>query len=159
MITQCTSDDFDAVFEIINEAAFAYKCVIPADCWHEPYMPKEELRGEIDAGVVFWGSEDNGVLVGVMGIQELKDITLIRHAYVLKEKQKRGIGSELLTHLRKKTNKPLLIGTWADASWAIKFYEKHGFKVVSHSEKERLLRKYWKIPERQVETSVVLKER
>ena len=159
MIRQCSSNDFETLYEIINDAAQAYKGVIPADRWREPYMPKAELEHEIDGGVAFWGYEEDGKLIGVMGIQHIQNVTLIRHAYVRTNKQVQGIGSKLLSHLRKQTTHPLLIGTWADAVWAIRFYEKHGFRLTSQGEKERLLKKYWSIPERQVETSVVLAER
>jgi GNAT superfamily N-acetyltransferase len=155
-IRQCTPDDLDELFVIINDSAMAYRGVIPADRWHEPYMPMDELRGEIDSGVRFWGLENGDMLVGVMGIQDVKDVTLIRHAYVRTSMRGRGIGSLLLEHLVRLTDRPLLIGTWADASWAVRFYEKHGFRRVSAEEKNRLLKKYWSIPERQVETSVVL---
>lgn len=156
MIRQCRQDELEAIFEIVNDAAQAYRDVIPADRWHEPYMPMDELRGQIAAGVVFWGCEADGRLVGVMGIQDVQDVTLIRHAYVRTAKQNRGIGGKLLAHLRTQTDRPALIGTWADAVWAVRFYEKHGFRMVSPEEKNRLLLKYWSIPERQVETSVVL---
>jgi len=156
MILPCNHRDFDEIYAIVNEAAQAYKGVIPADRWSDPYMPREELRHEIDAGVCFWGCEDAGTLIGVMGIQKVRDVTLIRHAYVRTGSQKRGVGALLLAHLCQLTQDPVLIGTWADAVWAIRFYEKHGFRMVSHEQKERLLRCYWSIPERQVETSVVL---
>jgi GNAT superfamily N-acetyltransferase len=158
MIRPCTSADFDSIYAIVNEAAEAYRGVIPADRWHEPYMPEEELRHEIKSGVRFWGYEEAGQLLGVMGVQDVQDVTLIRHAYVRTAKRGQGIGGRLLTELRKMTTRPLLIGTWAAADWAIRFYEKHGFRMVTPEEKERLLRKYWSIPERQVETSVVLRE-
>jgi N-acetylglutamate synthase-like GNAT family acetyltransferase len=158
LIRQCNSGDFETIYEIINDAAVAYKGIIPEDRWKEPYMSREELRHEIGEGVVFWGYEKDGKLVGVMGIQDVQDVTLIRHAYVLTAERNKGIGSNLLSHLRRMTDKPILIGTWADAIWAIRFYEKHGFRLVSTEEKKRLLRKYWRIPERQVETSVVLAE-
>lgn len=158
MIRPCTEADFDVIHEIINDAAQAYRGVIPADRWHEPYMPKEQLREEIAAGVVFWGYEDEGVLIAVMGIQDVQDVTLIRHAYTRTARRGQGLGSALLTHLRGLTTRPVLIGTWADAWWAIRFYEKHGFRRVTQEEKTRLLTKYWSIPERQVETSVVLAE-
>jgi N-acetylglutamate synthase-like GNAT family acetyltransferase len=159
MIRPCTDGDFETMYEIVNDAAQAYKGIIPADRWKEPYMPREELQHEIDDGVQFWGCEEDGELIGVMGIQDVQDVTLIRHAYVRTARQGQGIGSRLLAHLRTLTDRPILIGTWIDATWAIRFYEKHGFRVVSEEEKNRLLRKYWSIPERQVETSVVLAER
>lgn len=156
MIRPCTQDDFDTICTIINDAAQAYKGIIPADRWKEPYMPPDELREQMDEGVRFWGLEQDGVLVGVMGIQDVQDVTLIRHAYVRTSQRGRGIGGALLTHLLEQTDRMVLIGTWADAVWAIAFYQKHGFRQVSYEEKERLLRRYWRIPERQVETSVVL---
>ena len=156
MIRPCSAADFETIWMIINDGARAYAGVIPADRWKEPYMPKQELQHEIDDGVVFWAFEQEGEVAGVMGVQELQDVTLIRHAYVRTSVQGGGIGGKLLSHLCKLAKKPLLIGTWADAKWAIGFYEKHGFTVVKHEEKERLLRKYWRIPGRQIETSVVL---
>ena len=156
MIRRCDARDFDLMWAIVNDGARAYKGIIPADRWTEPYMPAEKLQHEIDDGVVFWGYEDGGRLVGVMGLQQVQDVTLIRHAYVLTANQGQGIGARLLSHLCQLTNDPVLIGTWADAVWAIRFYEKHGFQIVSSEEKNRLLKKYWTIPERQVETSVVL---
>ncbi len=158
MIRPCNHADFDTIFSIINEAAEAYRGIIPADRWHEPYMPEEDLRHDIQSGVRFWGYEDDGELVGVMGIQNVQDVTLIRHAYVRTAKRGRGIGGKLLAELRKMTDRPILIGTWAAATWAIRFYQKHGFRLVTPEEKDRLLKKYWSIPERQVETSVVLAE-
>jgi len=159
MIRQCKPDDFEAIYTIINDAAEAYKGVIPEDRWKTPYMTKDELQQEIDNGVVFWGYEDGGDLVGVMGIQDVKDVTLIRHSYVRTTRQSEGIGGRLLSELREKTGRPILIGTWADAAWAIRFYEKHGFRLVSSEEKDRLLKTYWSIPERQIETSVVLTDK
>ena len=156
MIRPCIDADFDTIFTIINDAAQAYCGVIPADCWHVPYMPKEYLRHEIDSGVQFWGWEEEGELVGVMGIQDVQDVTLIRHAYVRTAARNGGIGGKLLAELRRLTARPVLIGTWAAATWAIRFYEKHGFTMVTPVEKDRLLKKYWSIPERQIETSVVL---
>jgi len=156
MIRQCDASEVELIYSIINDAAEAYKGVIPGDRWKEPYMSKDELQHEIDQGVVFWGYEQDGELVGVMGIQHLQDVTLIRHAYVRTAKQNQGIGEKLLSSLRQQTIRPLLVGTWADALWAIRFYENYGFQLVSWEEKERLLRKYWSIPERQVATSVVL---
>ena len=150
--------DFNSIYAIVNEAAEVYRGLIPADRWHEPYMPQEELRHEIESGVRFWGYEEAGQLLGVMGIQDVQDVTLIRHAYVRTAKQGQGIGGKLLAELRKMTTRPILIGTWAAATWAIRFYEQHGFRLVTPEEKDRLLRKYWSIPKRQVETSVVLRE-
>ena len=157
MIRQCDDSEFEVIYEIINDAAQAYKGIIPVDRWKEPYMSKDELQREMDKGVVFWGYyEEDGKLVGVTGIQHVQDVTLIRHAYVRTAKRNQGIGGKLLSHLRKQTTRPILIGTWVDAVWAIRFYEKHGFRSVSSEEKDRLLRKYWSVPERQIETSVVL---
>jgi N-acetylglutamate synthase-like GNAT family acetyltransferase len=158
MIRPCTDADFDTIYAIINEAAEAYRGVIPADRWHQPYMPREQLRHEIESGVRFWVYEEGGELLGVMGTQDVQDVTLIRHAYVRTAKRGQGIGGRLLAELRKLTTRPILIGTWAAATWAIRFYEKHGFGMVTAQEKDRLLKKYWSIPERQVETSVVLAE-
>jgi GNAT superfamily N-acetyltransferase len=158
MIRPCTQTDFETIYAVINEAAEAYRGVIPEDRWHDPYMPREQLRREIDGGVRFWGYEEGGELLGVMGIQDVQNVTLIRHAYIRTAKQGAGIGGKLLGELRTLTDRPVLIGTWAAASWAIRFYERHGFRRVSPAEKDRLLKKYWSIPERQVETSVVLAE-
>ncbi len=159
MIRRCDDKEFDGILSIINDAAQAYKGVIPVECWKEPYMPKEYLRHEIDTGVVFWGYEEKGDLLGVMGIQDVLDVTLIRHAYVRTSNRNHGIGGKLITHLKTLTTRPTLVGTWAAATWAIRFYEKHGFRLVTWEEKERLLRKYWSIPNRQTETSVVLADR
>jgi GNAT superfamily N-acetyltransferase len=156
MIRRCDHRDFELTWEIINDGARAYRGVIPADRWTEPYMSRDKLQHEIDEGVVFWGYEEDGTLAGVMGIQPVQDVTLIRHAYVRTSSQKRGIGAGLLAHLREMAKEPVLIGTWADAVWAIRFYERNGFQVVDPETKERLLRKYWKIPDRQIATSVVL---
>ena len=156
MIRRCNDNDFEIIYAVINDAAQAYKGVIPTDLWKEPYMSKEELRHEIAEGVSFWGYEEAGEIVGVMGIQPVQDVTLIRHAYVRTAERNRGIGSKLLSYLRRQTIRPVLIGTWADAVWAVRFYEKHGFRLVTKEEKDRLLRKYWSISERQIETSVVL---
>lgn len=161
------------MFAVINAAATVYDGVIPADRYHIPYMPAAELRAEIAAGVRFWGwfdGGDGGELLGVMGIQDVDDVTLIRHAYVLPAYQRRGIGGRLLSHLMSlpqlagpsraegSPRRPLFVGTWADAVWAVRFYERHGFRLVTPQEKDRLLRRYWRIPERQVETSVVLRD-
>lgn len=156
MIRQCADADVPAIEAIVNEAAEAYRGIIPADRWHEPYMPRAELEGEIAAGVDFWGFEESGRLVGVMGLQAVRDVTLIRHAYVLPGRQGEGIGSALIDHLLARTETRLLVGTWAAAQWAIRFYERHGFLLVSAAEKDRLLDAYWTIPDRQRETSVVL---
>ena len=156
MIRRCDDRDFELIWAIINDGASAYKGVIPGDRWTEPYMSRNELHHEIDAGVAFWGYEESGQLQGVMGVQRVQDVTLIRHAYVRTSHQKRGIGAQLLTHLGKLVKGPVLIGTWADAVWAIRFYEKNGFQIVSPEQKDRLLRRYWAVPERQIETSVVL---
>jgi GNAT superfamily N-acetyltransferase len=155
-IRPCSSADVPALFAIINDAAQAYKGIIPADRWQEPYMPREELETEIAAGVAFWGAERNGRLVGVMGIQDRGEVTLIRHAYVRTADRRKGVGEALLRHLETLTAKPILIGTWSAATWAIRFYEKHGYRVLPRPEIVSLLRKYWRIPDRQVETSVVL---
>ena len=158
MIRSLLPSDFDYILAVINDAAQAYKGVIPADRWKEPYMSAGELKEEIEAGVQFFGWVEGGHLLGVAGIQALKNTTLIRHAYVLPGCQKKGIGTKLLEYLVGLAEAPeVLVGTWADAAWAIRFYEKHGFKLVSSREKDKLLRAYWHIPERQVETSVVLR--
>lgn len=156
MIRNYTDTDFEIVYKIINDSSQAYKGIIPTDRWHEPYMTKEELRSEINDGIKFYCYLDNDEIIGVMGIQNKEEVDLIRHAYIKTSGRRKGIGGQLLDYLQNMSSLPLLIGTWADASWAIHFYEKHGFHVVSKKEKERLLRKYWNIPERQVETSVVL---
>jgi N-acetylglutamate synthase-like GNAT family acetyltransferase len=156
MIRQCIKHEFEQIYTIINDGALAYKGVIPKDCWTEPYMSRDKLQQEMDAGVVFWGSEDNGKLCGVMGLQSVRDVTLVRHAYVLTANQRRGIGASLLTRLRELTKVPMLIGTWANASWAIKFYEKNGFELVGPALKNRLLQQYWTVSQRQAEVSVVL---
>jgi N-acetylglutamate synthase-like GNAT family acetyltransferase len=156
MIRRLDDRDFELIRAIINDGAQAYKGIIPADRWTEPYMSEAKLQHEVDAGVVFWGYEQAGTLVGVMGLQQVEDVTLIRHAYVRTSSQKRGVGAHLLSHLRELAHGPVLIGTWADAVWAIRFYERHDFQMVDPDEKNRLLKKYWTIPERQIETSVVL---
>jgi N-acetylglutamate synthase-like GNAT family acetyltransferase len=156
VIRACGAGDLQRIESIVNEAAQAYRGVIPADRWHEPYMPREELEAEIAAGVRFWGIEEDGELVGVMGLQDVKDVTLIRHAYVRTRRQRSGIGGALMEALVGRTRRPLLVGTWAAAHWAIRFYERHGFRLVASPEKDRLLDTYWTIPARQRETSVVL---
>jgi len=156
MIRRCRADDFETIYALINDAATAYKGVIPADCWNEPYLSREYLLHEIDAGVSFWGYEAQGHLAGVMGIQDVQNVTLIRHAYVRTSLRNHGIGGKLMAHLKTLIARPTLVGTWAAATWAIRFYEKQGFSLVTSEEKERLLRTYWSVPERQTETSVVL---
>ena len=159
MIREAREADRPAILAIINDAAQAYRGIIPADRWHEPYMPREEFESEIAAGVVFWVHESDAGVQGAMGIQDKGDVALIRHAYVSPAAQRKGIGRALLDRLERLTVKPVLIGTWAAATWAIDFYRRNGFSVVSQAEKNRLLRKYWSIPERQIETSVVLADR
>lgn len=155
-IRRCREDESAAILAIINAAAEAYRGVIPADRWHEPYMPAAELAAEKAAGVVFWGNELDGQLAGVMGIQPVQEVHLIRHAYVLPSFQRTGAGGALLDHLRRSTPGTMLVGTWAAAIWAIRFYERHEFRRVSDEARQRLLRRYWTIPDRQIETSVVL---
>ena len=156
MIVPGQNTDFEEILIIINDAASAYKGIIPADRWHEPYMSAQELQRQINEGVNFWCYLQDDGIAGVMGIQDKQDVTLIRHAYVRTSVRNKGIGGKLLNHLSELTKKPILIGTWATATWAIDFYKKHGFTLVSHEDKELLLRKYWNIPSRQIETSVVL---
>jgi GNAT superfamily N-acetyltransferase len=155
-IRPCRDDERPAMLAIINAAADAYRGVIPPDRWHDPYMAAAELDGEIADGVAFWGYEDGGGLAGVMGIQPVRDVTLIRHAYVDPTRQRGGIGGALLEHLLGRATQPMLVGTWAAAGWAIGFYERHGFELVSPERKSELLNAYWTIPDRQIETSVVL---
>ena len=155
-IRPCRDDDRAAILAIVNAAAEAYRGVIPADRWHEPYMPRDELDSEIAAGVVFWGYEEDGRLIGVMGLQPVRDVDLIRHAYVLPSGQRRGIGGALLKHLRQMSARPMLVGTWAAADWAIRFYQRHGFELVAPARKSALLKTYWNIPDRQIDVSVVL---
>jgi N-acetylglutamate synthase-like GNAT family acetyltransferase len=159
VIRQAVDADVAAIAGIINEAALAYRGVIPSDRWHEPYMPMDELRKEISDGVVFWVAEVEGRLLGVMGIQDKGDVALVRHAYVASAIQRSGVGTRLLRHVEGLADKPILIGTWASASWAIDFYRRNGYTVVPNSDKDRLLQTYWSIPARQIETSVVLADR
>jgi N-acetylglutamate synthase-like GNAT family acetyltransferase len=156
VIRKSQQADLAAMLAIVNDAAQAYRGVIPADRWREPYMPMDELKDEIADGVVFWVAEEDGRLLGMMGIQDKGDVALVRHAYVKPTMQRKGVGTKLLGHVENLAGKPVLIGTWADASWAIDFYRKNGFTVVPNREKNSLLRKYWSIPARQIETSVVL---
>ena len=155
-IRRCSPDDAGAILAVINDGAAAYKGKIPADCWKEPYMPAEELEQELAAGVIFWGSEDGEALAAVMGLQDVGDVTLIRHAYTRTAHQHRGLGAALLRHLTGLTGRPVLIGTWKAATWAIGFYERRGFQRVSDAETRKLLARYWTVPERQVQESVVL---
>jgi len=155
-IRPCCDDDRDAICAIINAAAEAYRGVIPSDRWREPYMPRSELDKEIAAGVTFWAYEDDGVLFGVMGLQSVRDVDLIRHAYVLPTRQRLGLGAALLRHLVHMSRRRILVGTWSAAEWAIRFYRRHGFELVSPSRKAVLLKTYWHIPDRQIEASVVL---
>ena len=159
IIRKSVDADFPGILSIINAAAHAYRGVIPADRWHEPYMPSEELAGEMNRGVLFWVAEENGGLMGVMGVQDKGAVVLVRHAYVAPGTQRSGIGTTLLRHVESLIEKPILIGTWAAASWAIEFYRRNGFTLVSNDDKDRLLRTYWSIPARQIETSVVLADR
>lgn len=159
MIRYCTDQDFDEIFAIVNDGAQAYKGAIPEDRWHDPYMPRDVLGAEIAAGVKFWGFEGDERLLGVMGLQPVQDVVLIRHAYVRSAMHRRGIGGRLLDHVRSFSDGPFLVGTWAAASWAIRFYGKHGFELVPHKETPALLRRYWDIPDRQIETSVVLADK
>jgi GNAT superfamily N-acetyltransferase len=155
-IRPCQESDRAAILAIVNAAAEAYRGVIPTDRWHDPYMPPEELDGEIAAGVVFWGYEEDGSLMGVMGLQSVRDVDLIRHAYTLPDHQRHGIGGALLGHLRQLSTRRILVGTWAAADWAVRFYQRHGFELVAPARKAVLLKTYWNIPDRQIETSVVL---
>lgn len=157
MIRRLSLSDFDTILNVINDAAKAYKGVIPKDRWKEPYMSDNGLRDELESGVCFYGWVEYDSIVGVMGVQPVKDTTLIRHSYVLTKYQRKRIGGKLLKHLISLANTPeILVGTWEAATWAIRFYEEYGFKLVSPEEKDRLLRKYWDISERQIKTSVVL---
>jgi GNAT superfamily N-acetyltransferase len=157
MIRKLINTDFQEILMAVNDAAVAYRGKIPADRWKEPYMPAEELKEEIKSGIQFFGYAENGALIAVMGLQPVGDVTLIRHAYTLTSQQRRGAGEKLLNRLLSlaQTDR-ILVGTWETAPWAIKFYQKHGFTLLSREETNKLLKKYWKIPERQVETSIVL---
>jgi len=156
MIRQCDSHDLESIFVVINDAAQAYKDAIPKDCWKDPYMSKDDILREMEDGVIFWGYEEDDEVVAVMGIQDVHDVTLVRHAYVRSSRQKQGLGGELLSYLQLQTTRPILVGTWADAHWAINFYENNGFRMVPPEIKDMLLRRYWTVPERQIESSVVL---
>ena len=156
MIRRCRDEDFEVILQIINDGARAYQGIIPEDRWHDPYMKSEELVQDIKDDIVFWGYEEKNILTAVMGVQDKADVTLIRHAYVRTSRRNHGIGGKLLRFLESTTTKPILIGTWAAANWAVGFYEKNGYRLLKAEEKDRLLVKYWTIPERQRETSVVL---
>jgi len=156
IIERCRRDALPTILAIINDGAEAYRGVVPADRWHDPYMDAEALQAEIDAGVDFWGLERDGRLIGVMGLQQLKDVTLIRHAYVRTAERRAGVGSALIRRLLTLTDRQVLVGTWKAATWAITFYERHGFRLADAALARELLRKYWSIPDRQIETSVVL---
>lgn len=156
IIRPCRDDERTAIHAIVNAAAEAYRGVIPDDRWHEPYLALHELESEIAGGVTFWGYEADGALIGVMGIQPMDDVDLIRHAYVLPGSQRHGVGGALLLHLQRLTERRMLVGTWAAADWAIRFYRRNGFELVSPERKSELLKTYWTIPERQIESSVVL---
>jgi N-acetylglutamate synthase-like GNAT family acetyltransferase len=158
IIRQSVEADFGAILGIVNDAARAYRGVIPADRWHEPYMSTDELKTEIAEGVVFWIAEQDGRLSGAMGIQDRCDVALVRHAYVAPTTQRSGVGTSLLRHIESLVSKPILIGTWAAATWAIEFYRRNGFTLVPSEDKDNLLRTYWSIPPRQIETSVVLRK-
>ena len=159
MISEYTKEDVSNILYVINNAALKYKGVIPDDCWHEPYMSEQELLNEFDSGVRMFGYEKDSVLVGVMGIQELKDVTLIRHAYTVSTYQGSGIGKLLLQYLFKiNRNSILYVGTWRDATWAIQFYEKFGFLLHTKKQTAQLLKKYWNLPSKQIENSVVLEK-
>jgi GNAT superfamily N-acetyltransferase len=155
-IRLCGEQDLATMLAIINDAAVAYRGVIPPDRWHEPYMPESELRAEIAAGVEFWGLDTDEGLIGLMGVQAVRDVDLIRHAYVRPDKQRYGVGAQLIEHLRRRSARRMLVGTWAAATWAISFYQRHGFELVPRADTAALFRTYWTIPERQIETSVVL---
>ena len=159
MIRASGRQDFSTILAIINDAAQAYRGVIPPDRWHEPYMPPEELVKEIADGIQFWVHEVEGRITGVMGIQDKGEVALVRHAYVATVLQRKGVGAALLKHVQSLTGQPMLIGTWRDATWAIAFYQRNGFTLLSDAAKEILLRRFWSIPARQVETSVVLADR
>ena len=156
MIRQCNETDFETIYEIINDAAQVYRDVIPHDRWQEPYMSRDALKHEVRDGVIFWSAVKSGQLNAVMGIQDKGEVTLIRHAYVRSAVQNQGLGTLLLRHIERVSDKPVLIGTWAAAAWAISFYQRNGYQLVSAEQKDSLLKRYWRIPDRQVETSVVL---
>ena len=155
-IRKSRETDFVTILAIINDAAQAYRGVIPVDRWHDPYMPEDELTEEIADGVVFLVAEKEGHLSGVMGMQDKGEVALIRHAYIIPRMQRKGVGTALLHHVISLTSKPILVGTWAAARWAVKFYQRNGFTLLPEADKDTLLRRYWSIPERQIKTSMVL---
>lgn len=158
-IRRCEPSDFDEICAIVNDAASAYRDIIPSDRWKEPYMPLEELQREVADGVVFWGARETGDLVAVMGLQFVLDVALIRHAYTRTARRGAGFGTTLVTHLQRMADRPMLVGTWKAATWAVSFYERRGFRLVTPEQKDALLRKYWTVPERQIEESVVLADK
>lgn len=155
-IRRCRDEESATILAIVNAAAAAYRDVIPADRWHDPYMSAAQLERDVAAGIEFWGYELDGTLIGVMGIQPVRDVDLIRHAYVRPGSQRVGVGAALISHLRGLTSRRLLVGTWADAAWAIRFYQREGFALAPPTRAAKLLKSYWNIPDRQIETSVVL---
>ena len=156
-VRPCGDQEIESILGIINDAAQAYRGAIPPDRWHDPYMSEAELRRDMSAGVEFWGCEIDGKLVGVMGMQRVQDADLIRHAYVLPGHQRHGVGGILIDHLRQRSKRRMLVGTWADATWAVKFYQRNDFELIaSREQRVELLKRYWTIPDRQVETSIVL---
>ena len=159
MIRESTDKDFDEILAVINDGATAYRDVIPPDCYHEPYMSKQDLRSALREGISFWVKENDGLMGGIMGIQNVDDVTLIRHAYVRTSQQRHGVGSKLLSHLLRLADRPVLVGTWRAADWAIQFYRRHGFEMLSQDHTPEILQRYWSISERQIETSVVLAQR
>jgi len=156
LVRRSLETDSIAMLAIVNDAAHAYRGVIPTDRWRDPYMSPDELENEIAAGVIFWVAEEKQRLLGVMGIQDKGEVALVRHAYIAPSAQRKGMGTRLLHHVEGLSGKPVLVGTWADASWAIKFYRRNGYTVVSEKDRQSLLQKYWSIPQRQIETSIVL---
>lgn len=158
MIRRCDEKDFDTILDVINDSAQCYRGVIDPDCWNDPYMSADYLRHEIDNGVRFWSFERDEVIIGVMGVQDVMDVTLVRHVYVKSASRNSGAGSALLERIREMTDKPILMGAYKAAVWALDFYEKHGFKLIDGEEKNRLLKKYWSLPDTQIETSVVMAE-
>ena len=157
MIIEYKKNDTSKILNIINDASLRYKGIIPENCWHEPYMSEQELIDEFNNKIHMFGYHKNNKLIGVIGVQEVKDVILIRHAYTLTAYQGKGTGSALLKYLLKKNqNSRILVGTWRHATWAVRFYEKFGFVLHAKEQSALLLKKYWKIPSKQIENSVVL---